>query len=75
MAVFEDEQWLGAMCRCFGERDGLGEVFERERPAFGDGQHVVGDETANLGQRAQCLPGRGSAEPAVQSAFVSALTN
>ena len=37
------------MCGCFGERDGFSEAFERERLAFGDAQHFISDETANLG--------------------------
>lgn len=52
-AILEDEERFGAMCGCFGERDGFGEAFERERLASGDAQHVINDETANLGQRAQ----------------------
>jgi hypothetical protein len=48
-AVFEDEEWFGAMCGCFGERDGFSEAFERERLALGDAQHFISDETANLG--------------------------
>lgn len=52
-ALFEDEEWFGAVCGCFGERDGFSEVFERERPALGDTQHFISDETANLGEHAQ----------------------
>ncbi|SFG36682.1 hypothetical protein SAMN02787118_119127 [Streptomyces mirabilis] len=52
-AVLEDEERFGAVCGCFGERDGFGEAFERERLALGDAQHFISDETANLGQRAQ----------------------
>jgi hypothetical protein len=48
-AVFEDEEWFGAMSGCFGERDGFSEAFEWERLAFGDAQHFISDETANLG--------------------------
>jgi hypothetical protein len=52
-AVFEDEEWLGVTCGCFGERDGFSEAFERERLALGDAQHFISDETADLGQRVQ----------------------
>jgi hypothetical protein len=48
-AVFEDEERFGAMGRCFGERDGFSEAFERERLALGDAQNFINDETANLG--------------------------
>lgn len=48
-AVFEDEEWFGTMSGCFCERDGFSEAFEWERLAFGDAQHFISDETANLG--------------------------
>ncbi|MGQ4420177.1 hypothetical protein ACN6LA_000006 [Streptomyces sp. SAS_269] len=43
--VIEDEQWLGAVCGCFGERDGFCESCERERPALRNAQHPIDDET------------------------------
>jgi hypothetical protein len=48
-AIFEDEEWFGAVCGCFGERDGFREAFEWERLALRDAQHSISDETANLG--------------------------
>lgn len=52
-AIVEDEERFCAMCGCFGERDGFREAFERERLALGDAQHVISNQAANLGQRAQ----------------------
>lgn len=48
-AISENEEWFGAMCGCFGERDGFSEAFKWERVALGDAQHFISDETANLG--------------------------
>jgi hypothetical protein len=37
-ALVEGEQWLGAVGRCFGERDGVDVALDRDRLTVGDVQ-------------------------------------